>query len=109
MQLFLINTVGALAISLLLYLLVVFSDHRRRRGAGLLYPPGPTPWPVIGNLLDVPKNAPWIAYSNMSKKYGRDIILGNWLAPVDTRVSRRCYLSSHFFTGHRRLVVHISH
>ena len=107
MQFFLINAVDALAISLFLYLLVVFNGHRSR--GGLPYPPGPPAWPIIGNLLDVPKNAPWVAYSDMSKKYGRDIILGNWLASAETRVPRRCYLSSRFFSGRRRLVFGIGH
>lgn len=106
MQFFLINAVDVLAISLFLYLLLVFSDHKRR--GGLPYPPGPPPWPIIGNLLDAPKNAPWIAYSEMSKKYGRHIILGNRLAPAEMRIPRRCYLSSHFFSGHRRPVFGVS-
>jgi hypothetical protein len=107
MQFSLTNAVDALAISLLLYLLVVLSNRRRRRG-GLPLPPGPPTWPIIGNLLDVPKKAPWIAYSEMSKKYGRHLILGNWLALAETRVPRRCYLSPHFLSGRRRLVFGIS-
>jgi hypothetical protein len=84
MQFSLTNVVDALAISLFLYLLVVLNDHRKR--GGLRFPPGPPTWPIIGNLLDVPKNAPWIAYSDMSKKYGRHLILRNWLALAETRV-----------------------
>ncbi|KAF8498603.1 cytochrome P450 [Russula emetica] len=68
MQLLLINVFDCLAISCFLYLLVVFRDHRRRRG--LPYPPGPPPRPIIGNLLDFPKDMPWSAYAEMSKKYG---------------------------------------
>jgi len=63
-----------LAISLFLYILVRFRDHRRR--AGLPYPPGPPSWPIIGNLLDVPKENPWSAYADMSKKYGTHNFLG---------------------------------
>ena len=64
-----ISTFDCFAISVFLYLLVVFRDHRRR--GGLPYPPGPPRWPIIGNLPDVPKDSPWRAYADMSKKYGR--------------------------------------
>ena len=68
-----VNIVDFLALSLFLYVFVAFRDHRRRRG--LPYPPGPPSLPIIGNILDVPKEAPWAAYANMSKKYGMCSIL----------------------------------
>ena len=69
MQFLLINVLDCLAISLFLYLLV---DFRNRRSRGWLsYPPGPPSWPIIGNLLDVPKETPWSEYADMSKTYGR--------------------------------------
>jgi hypothetical protein len=74
----LINAIDCLSVSLFLYLLIVFRDHRRR--GGLPYPPGPPSWPVIGNLLDFPKDAPWTAYADMSKKYGRRNILDTGLS-----------------------------
>ena len=43
-------------------------DYRRRRG--LPYPPGPRPLPSIGNLLDIPNEFSWLAYTQLSKKYG---------------------------------------
>ena len=67
--------INALAFFVFLYLLVVFRDRKRRKG--LPYPPGPPSWPIIGNLLDIPKDAPWTVYTDMSKKYGRRSILGN--------------------------------
>ena len=68
MQFLLIHVFDCLAISCFLYLLVVIRDHRKRRG--LPYPPGPPLRPVVGNLLDFPKDTPWRAYAEMSKKYG---------------------------------------
>jgi hypothetical protein len=65
-----INAIDCLAFFTFLYLLIAIHDHRRRRG--LSYPPGPPLRPVIGNLFDVPKEGPWIAYTDMSKKYGVD-------------------------------------
>ncbi|KAI0291303.1 cytochrome P450 [Russula brevipes] len=41
---------------------------RIRRGHP--YPPGPRRWPVLGNLLDVPRFSPWATYADMSKKHG---------------------------------------
>ncbi len=70
----LLNVADALAISLFLYLFIKFRDRRRRRG--LSYPPGPPAWPVIGNFFDIPKDKPWVAYTDMSKKYGgRNILI----------------------------------
>jgi hypothetical protein len=104
MQSLLINAIDCLVISLFLYLLFAFRDRRRR--GGLSYPPGPPPWPIIGNLLDVPKDAPWNAYVDMSRKYGTYNIIDDTLfalAEADTRVSRRCRLSSRLFRGRGRV------
>jgi hypothetical protein len=79
MQSLLINAFDCIAILLFLYLLSVFRDHRRR--GGLPYPPGPPPRPIIGNLLDVPKDMPWFEYTAMSKNYGRVNVLGTRVCP----------------------------
>ncbi|KAI9448685.1 cytochrome P450 [Lactarius psammicola] len=68
-----VTAIDCLALSAFLYILFAFRDHRRRRG--FPYPPGPPSWPVIGNLLDVPKLSPWLAYANMSKQYGDVVCL----------------------------------
>ena len=79
MQFLLINAVDCLALSLFFYLLIIFHDHRRL--GGFSYPPGPPSRLIIGNLLDVPRVAPWIAYADMSKKYGGRNILGSQAFP----------------------------
>jgi hypothetical protein len=49
--------------------------HRTSR---LPLPPGPKPWPIIGNLLDLPKDKAWITYQSWSQQYG-DVIYLNAL------------------------------
>jgi hypothetical protein len=44
----------------------------------LPYPPGPKPLPLIGNLLDLPKEKDWLTYRAWSNQYG-DIVSVNVL------------------------------
>ncbi|KAI0264152.1 cytochrome P450 [Gloeopeniophorella convolvens] len=55
----------------LLVALRALHDYRRR--GGLPYPPGPRCLPVVGNLLDIPKETPWLKYAEYGQQYG-DII-----------------------------------
>jgi cytochrome P450 len=34
------------------------------------YPPGPRGWPLIGNILDMPRIKPWLTFTEWGKKYG---------------------------------------
>ncbi|KAI0092430.1 cytochrome P450 [Irpex rosettiformis] len=52
--------------------------HKRLRDL----PPGPPGWPILGNLFDLPKEYPWIVYSNWSKTYGDIIFLRTVSTPM---------------------------
>ncbi|KAG2117033.1 cytochrome P450 [Suillus discolor] len=34
------------------------------------YPPGPQGWPLIGNILDMPRVKPWLTFTEWGQKYG---------------------------------------
>ena len=102
MQLLLINAVDCFALCLSFYLLVIFRDHRRR--GGFLYPPGPPSRLIIGNLLDVPMSAFWIAYADMSKKYGGCNITGSRTCSSRNQHFKAILSVFAFFSGRRRVV-----
>ena len=37
-------------------------------------PPGPFPWPIVGNTYSLPENKPWIYFEALSKKFDAPII-----------------------------------
>ena len=56
----------ALAVSVIILVAV----HRWRKHK-LPYPPGPKGYPIIGNVLDVPRGVPaWEGFTSMAHKYG---------------------------------------
>jgi hypothetical protein len=46
---------------------------RRNNRNGIPLPPGPKPLPLIGNLLDMPKEKDWETYRSWNERYG-DIV-----------------------------------
>ncbi|KAI0056050.1 cytochrome P450 [Artomyces pyxidatus] len=61
------------ALAVLVLLVAVFDQRRKRKT--LRYPPGPPPLPIIGNFLDVPKEASWLVYGEWAKTYGEVVSL----------------------------------
>ncbi|KAI0275201.1 cytochrome P450 [Gloeopeniophorella convolvens] len=47
---------------------------RNRKHTDRQLPPGPKGWPIIGNLLDMPKSQEWITFQQWSKDYESDIV-----------------------------------
>ncbi|KAF8628133.1 hypothetical protein AX15_004069 [Amanita polypyramis BW_CC] len=46
----------------------------RQKKQEIPYPPGPPPKPMIGNVLDMSLEKPWVKYFDLSKRYNSDII-----------------------------------
>lgn len=63
-----LSTFDLLVIVFSLAVFLVVRGYRKRRGHP--YPPGPRPLPLIGNLLDIPKESSWLEYTQWSEKYG---------------------------------------
>jgi hypothetical protein len=60
--------VDILVLVLSLAAFLAIRDYQRRQG--LPYPPGPRPLPLIGNIIDIPREFAWLTYTQLSKKYG---------------------------------------
>jgi hypothetical protein len=48
---------------------------RRNHWNGRVLPPGPKPLPLIGNLLDMPKEKVWETYHAWNERYGEIVYL----------------------------------
>lgn len=55
---------------ILSFLVILRALHNHQKRKGLPYPPGPRPLPIIGNLLDIPRESSWLVYTPLAKKYG---------------------------------------
>jgi hypothetical protein len=74
-------------------------DYQIRRG--LLYPPGPRPLPLIGNLFDIPKEFSWLSYTRYSRKYGMSNSL-SW-GTSDRTDDRGYFVIPCLWPSHRRV------
>ncbi|KAF5379921.1 hypothetical protein D9757_007237 [Collybiopsis confluens] len=59
-----------LIIAVLVIPVIQFLRSRSNAQRGARTPPGPKPLPVIGNLLDIPTERPWLRYTEWGKVYG---------------------------------------
>ncbi|WCJ34191.1 Cytochrome P450 76A2 [Euphorbia peplus] len=70
---------------------------RRRRNSGGRFPPGPSGWPIIGNLLDFTK-LPHRTLNDMKQKHGH--IIGLKLGSINTFVILSAKAASELFRNH---------
>jgi len=64
----------SIGISVILGLAALLALISRFRRPKYPLPPGPKPWPIIGNALDMPSVRPWETYREWCKRYDSDII-----------------------------------
>ena len=58
-----------------LALLVIYLVFRAFTSPKAHYPPGPRPYPIIGNVLDIPPTFQELTFTNLAKKYGVFLLL----------------------------------
>jgi hypothetical protein len=49
-------------------LYALYTSQQKKR---LPLPPGPRPWPILGNALDLPSESSWLTYTEWKKTYGK--------------------------------------
>ena len=59
--------------SLIAILLVAQYFLERWRRNRMKLPPGPAPYPLIGNLLDMPRGSEWLHWAKLKNVYGKII------------------------------------
>uniref|UniRef100_A0A8C3YMV0 Cytochrome P450 family 2 subfamily D member 6/pseudo n=1 Tax=Catagonus wagneri TaxID=51154 RepID=A0A8C3YMV0_9CETA len=75
------DSLGTLALAMVIFLLLVDLMHRRSRWAKR-YPPGPMPLPVLGNLLQVDFQDPVLSFSQLRRRFGDVFSLQQFWSPL---------------------------
>ena len=74
------ETVIALLALLSSFFSLFFRKHPRRRRR---LPPGPKPWPLLGNVTDLRPNELWLLATDWAKRYGPSLSLPFRLIPSE--------------------------
>ena len=65
--------------------LILFRRLKKLRSGnpkGLPLPPGPKGYPLIGSLLEMPIDKPWLVYDEWRKTYGKSLIIDSLLSQI---------------------------
>lgn len=49
------------------FVIALFVSHKNKQKR---LPPGPRGWPIVGNILDIPKEYEWYFFGSLKEKYG---------------------------------------
>lgn len=65
------NVIWFLSVLLTTGILISFFDNKKRNPHGYPLPPGPQALPLIGNVLDIPKEFEYLTYNNWRQVHGK--------------------------------------
>lgn len=74
------------AILVALYVLRRLMQSKKRP----LHPPGPKPWPILGNALDMPSSKEWLTFEKWGEEYGKlvrddhNALINSWLGDISS-------------------------
>jgi hypothetical protein len=75
-------------LTFLLIIILVFFVHRSRQRQARPLPPGPKPWPLIGNVLDMPSQREWVTFSDWGKSWGTTSLVSLSLSDLLTHCTQ---------------------
>jgi hypothetical protein len=77
-----LHRIGSALVALFgIAVVVVLVDYSRVLLLRRKLPPGPFPFPIVGNVLQLPKSKPWIIFEKWSQEYN-DPLITVWIGRV---------------------------
>jgi hypothetical protein len=91
-RLALTGCVGVL-VPAILYVVITYIRMLRQRAS---LPPGPFPWPIVGNTLQLSSSKPWLQFKAWSRANGNDL-LTIWIGRTPTIICNDAWSASELF------------